>query len=136
MDQARETASQLERYIEDKRADLGSNLQELERKVRSVANWKRQFEKQPLTILGVAFGGGIFLATLLGKRSNGYVYPRVTSGGQNAGSTAKDKALETMDNIKEAAVGAAAVYFKQLAEEVIPGFSAQYDKVAATTHPA
>jgi ABC-type Zn2+ transport system substrate-binding protein/surface adhesin len=35
-----ETKDQIENQIEDAREDLGSNLQELERKVKSVTDWK------------------------------------------------------------------------------------------------
>ena len=61
-----QATSQIEAHIEDTRADLGSNLQELEQKVKSVTDWKQHFQKNPMTLLGVAFGGGILLATMLG----------------------------------------------------------------------
>jgi hypothetical protein len=67
MDQTRQTTGQIESYIDDKREDLGSNLKELEYKVRSATDWKQQFRKNPITMLGVAFAGGILLAT--GSRS-------------------------------------------------------------------
>jgi len=57
------------RDIEHTRAELGSNLQELEAKVKGVTNWRRQFDKSPFAMIGVAFGGGILLATALGGSS-------------------------------------------------------------------
>jgi len=53
-----EATSQIEAHIENTRADLGSNLQELEQKVKSVTDWKQHFQKSPMTLLGAAFGGG------------------------------------------------------------------------------
>ena len=53
-----ETKNQIENHIEDAREDLGSNLQELERKVKSVTDWKHYYAKSPMTMIGVAFGAG------------------------------------------------------------------------------
>lgn len=137
MDQTGQTANQIENYIEDKRADLGSNLQELEQKVRAATDWQQHFRKNPLTMLGVAFGGGILLATMAGRRSHGTISNRSRNNvssddGQQAGNSsgAKDAALEAWDTIKGAVIGVAATRFKQYAEGILPGFGAQYDKVA------
>ncbi len=65
-----QATSQIEAHIEDTRADLGSNLKQLEEKVRSVTDWKRHFQTNPMTLLGVAFGGGIVLAKMLEGRKN------------------------------------------------------------------
>ena len=65
-----EATSQIEAHIENTREELGSNLQELEQKVKSVTDWKHHFQKNPMTLLGVAFGGGILLANMLGGRKN------------------------------------------------------------------
>ena len=59
-----QTTRQIEAHIEDTREDLGANLNELEQKVKSVTDWKQQFRSNPMTMLGVAFGGGILLATM------------------------------------------------------------------------
>ena len=65
-----QTTSEIEAHIEHTREDLGSNLHELERKVKSVTDWKQQFQTKPMTMLGVAFGGGVLLATMLGGRKH------------------------------------------------------------------
>src|SRR5215469_10159201 len=57
-----EKSSQITREIENTRAELGSNLAELERKVKRVTDWRQRFEKSPLTMMALAFGGGLFLA--------------------------------------------------------------------------
>jgi len=64
-----QTTDQIEAHIETTRENLGANLQELEQKVKSVTDWRRQFRENPMRMLGVAFGGGILLAFLLGRRS-------------------------------------------------------------------
>jgi hypothetical protein len=60
--------NQIEARIEDARETLSSNLHKLERKVKSVTDWKQQFQKHPTAMLGIAFGGGILLATMLPNR--------------------------------------------------------------------
>ena len=70
-----EATRQIEAHIEDTRADLGSNLQELEQKVKAVTDWRQYFERSPLQLLGVAFFGGILLAKLMGGHKNGLRYP-------------------------------------------------------------
>ncbi len=47
-----QTASQIENHIEDTRDDLSSNLRELENKVKSVTDWRHQFESRPMAFLG------------------------------------------------------------------------------------
>jgi hypothetical protein len=65
-----EKSSQITREIENTRAELGSNLAELERKVRGYADWRQRFEKSPLAMMVLAFGGGLFLATAFGRRAS------------------------------------------------------------------
>ena len=63
-----QTTHEIEAHIQDTRENLGTNLDELERKVKGVTDWKQHFKTKPMTMLGVAFGGGILLATTLGGR--------------------------------------------------------------------
>ena len=63
-----QTTDQIEAHIENTREELGANFQELERKVNSVTDWRRQFRDKPMTMLGAAFAGGILLASLLSGR--------------------------------------------------------------------
>jgi len=72
-----QATDQIEAHIEDSREDLGYNLHELEQKVKSVTDWKRHFQNNPMTMLGVAFSGGVLLATMLGRRKNRRFYSRL-----------------------------------------------------------
>ena len=119
-----ETTNQIEAHIESTRGDLGSNLNELERKVKSVTDWKQHFQTSPMTMLGVAFGGGILLATMLGGRTSrrrSFSSPEPHAGTDHQ----KHRALETWDNIKGALIGVAATRFKDFVGEVVPGFHEQ-----------
>ena len=43
-----ETSGQITQEIEQTRARLGSNLQELETRVKEATDWRKQFRKKPL----------------------------------------------------------------------------------------
>jgi hypothetical protein len=128
-----QTTHQIEAHIEDTREDLSSNLHELERRVKSVTDWKQHFKTNPLTMLGVAFGGGLLLARMLGGRKNRPVErgfsSHATGFEPRAGTDhQKHKAVETWDNIKSALIGVAATRFKDLVGEVVPGFHEQFQR--------
>lgn len=53
----------IKQEIEQQREALGANLQRLENRVRAVTNWRTWLDRKPLAALGIAFGGGLFLAT-------------------------------------------------------------------------
>jgi hypothetical protein len=137
-----QTAQQIETHIENTRDELGSNLYELERKVKSVTDWKEQFQKNPMLILGAAFSGGVLLASVMsGRRSrrNESVYSGNSGDSKPHASTdhQKYKALQTWDNIKGALIGVAVTRFKDYVAEVVPDFQEQYQKTeqAAKTGP-
>ena len=128
-----QATSQIEAHIENTRAELGSNLQELEQKVKSVTDWKQHFQKNPMTLLGVAFGGGILLATMMGGRKNKRgarrFYNSSLESQPHAGTDhQKDKAVESWDDIKGALIGVAATRFKEFVGEVVPGFREQLQR--------
>ena len=60
-----ETTDQIETHLETKQDALRSNLEELEQKVKSVTDWRRQFRNNPGLMLGLAFGGGMLLAGVM-----------------------------------------------------------------------
>ena len=65
-----QTTGEIISHIDETRHDLGDNLDELEQKVKSVTDWRQHFQTKPMTLLGVAFGGGILLSmALAGSRS-------------------------------------------------------------------
>ncbi len=135
-----QTTHQIEAHIESTRENLGSNLHELETKVRAVTDWKQQFRQRPMTMLGVAFGGGILLATMLGGRTSRRrerAYARRAIGSESyAGSDyRKEEALGTWDNIKGALIGVAATRFKDFVDDVVPGFHEQFRRTEEKATP-
>lgn len=60
-----ERTDQIEQQINRTREDLGENFNELEQKVKSAFDWRTQFEERPMTMLAIAFGGGVIASALL-----------------------------------------------------------------------
>jgi len=63
------TTDEIASDIYQKREDLKSNLEELETRVKSVTDWRSQFERHPGRMVVAALVGGALLSTLIGKRS-------------------------------------------------------------------
>lgn len=124
-----ETTDQIERQIEHRRADLQSNLQELEDKVKSATDWREQFQKHPGVMVGAAFGGGILLSALVSGRGPHRASIASSANAANGGSSAAQpgkgtqEILQTWETIKSALVGVASTKFKGLLGEIVPGFS-------------
>ena len=64
-----EQSDQIEGHIRDQRNELGEHINELQEKVKRAVDWRVQFEERPMTMIGLAFGGGVLLSTLIGGRS-------------------------------------------------------------------
>ena len=120
----------IERHIEARREQLGRNLDELETRVKSVFDWRHQFDRNPWLIMGMAFGGGLALTSLAG-RSRGYAGNRYPSGGDGNlrtgySSPTTSRLADTWHNIQEALLAAATAKAEQFLEEVVPGFGGHY----------
>ncbi len=130
-----EKSNQIERQIQAERGQLGENLNELQSKVQEVTDWRAQFQKKPMLMMGVAIGGGLLLASLTGRRSRS---KRHLSDDRGHGASEhrrgtelqKNKALETFDTIKGAMIGVAANTFQDFLGQIIPGFKEQFQKTA------
>ena len=119
-----ETTGQIETRIETQREALQSNLQELENKVKSATDWRQYFQKYTGTMVAAAFGGGILISAITGKKGASSA-PRAVPLSANRSDQGRQKheVLETWDTIKSALVGVAATKFKGMLGEVVPGFS-------------
>ena len=114
-----ETSGEIETHIRNARDDLNANLSELEQKVKTVTDWRRQYQKSTGTFLAVAAGAGVLLALLTrGNRS-------VSAPGPNPsiprprGGTELDHSIGT---IKSALIGVAASKAMSLLAQLLPGF--------------
>ena len=113
------TTNQIENQIDRTRDELGANLHELEHKVKQIGDWRHHFGNHPMTLLGAAFGGGVLLATMLGRSR------RATSSNSQS-SPHKQKALDTWDHIQDALIGVAAARVTDFVGELVPGFAEEF----------
>jgi hypothetical protein len=66
-----QTPDQIESHIETKREDLQANLRELEHRVKSAMDWRQQFRNHPVTMIVAAFGGGMLVSAMIGRKKTG-----------------------------------------------------------------
>ena len=110
----------IERYIQQQRRDCQDNMFELKQKVRRSVDWRSHVEERPLAMVGIAFGGGVLLSTLLG-----------------AGGPSKSQQLSPDDRpsrwgiLRAALIAVAAAELKGFVEELLPGFQEEYRKAEA-----
>ena len=126
-----ERPDQIARHIASARSELGDNLQELENKVRQEADWKTHFERNPMTLMGLAFGGGILLASMIGSsnRRTVTVAPEFHNGKSSTGSLRNAGISDGWDTLKGAVLGLAGAKVRDALNQALPGFSEQYDKM-------
>ncbi len=136
-----QTPEQIETDIHKTRAELHSNLQELEHKVKSATDWKQVFAKHPGIMTTAAFGVGALLSTMVGGRSgersgtqnlsNGTSFQKVPG----LPSRQKHQAVQAWDNIKSAVVGLAATKVTGYLGQLMPGFEGELRKNAPHESP-
>jgi hypothetical protein len=126
-----ERPDQIARHIESARSELGSNLHELEDKVRQEADWKTHFERNPMTLMGLAFGGGVLLAAMFGTSSGGgrIATEEYQTGKRSGGGIRYTQVADSWSTLKGALIGLAGAKVRNVLNEVLPGFSEQYDKM-------
>jgi hypothetical protein len=127
-----ERPDQIEQHIASTRHELGNNLHELEYKVKQAADWKTYYERNPMMMVGLAFGGGVLLASMMGGKREGapFTAPVPRSAGYLTGATQRNPVSETWQNMKAALIGLSGAKLRSLLDEAIPGFSEHYDNAA------
>lgn len=135
-----ERSDQIVDHIERQRNELGRNLDELQNKVRDAADWRSHFDKHPAVMIGIALGGGMLLGAMAGgshirgySRSPAPDYSRNYSGGRSLGSgfsLQRQRAGETLDNVKGALVGFGIAQLKQFLTGYLPDFDRHYEETA------
>ena len=141
-----EKPQQIERHIEETRSELADNLSELQEKVKNSLDWRAQFRERPMTMIGIAFGGGVLLSALTAGRRSQSSPERDdfwTENGRPVNQTVADFQSQTKEfietkrntadiweNIKGALMGLAASKASQYLDQVVPGFQDQYRKAA------
>ena len=139
-----ESTSQIERDIVAERNELGRNLQLLESKAKSLADWRTYYRSHPFAMMALALGGGALLGVLTSGRprrsSSGDQFSTVRDGEPDYPTTSRFSSSaaqirrqfgDTWDHIAEALIGVAAAKAIDFVSEKVPGFREQF----ATRHP-
>ena len=133
------TTQQIETHIEQTRESLGSNLDELEQKVRAATDWKHHFRTRPMTLLSLAFGGGVVLSAVIGGRTNRtktrLLSESTTGADPAAESIRRDEAeaRQTWRNVKGAIVAVATTRLLKYAGEAFLGFDRKSEPIDKTS---
>jgi hypothetical protein len=101
------TTDEIEAHLERKRAELRSNLEELEQRVKSVTDWRRRFRKSPAISLLLAFGGGFLIAGMAGRSRRRYE-PKRDFAPQRTASVEGKRSGQVWDSIQSALIAVAA----------------------------
>jgi hypothetical protein len=131
-----ETSRDIEAHIEQQRRELGQNVGVLQYRVKNALNWRTHMEERPLTMLGIAFAGGLLVSLAVRRRNGNHrrdwssveqdTSPR--SATRPALAYQKRKALDAWDNVRGALLGVAAGRIKRFLADAIPGFDEEYQK--------
>jgi hypothetical protein len=120
-----ERADQIEQQIYQTRNELSENFNELEEKVKNAFDWRTQFEERPITMMAVAFGGGVLLSALLPsrrpRRNPRSVTAQATGTGPR-GITRPAQGSDNMDALKGALVGVAANRLGGILGDLVSGY--------------
>jgi hypothetical protein len=118
-----QTPAEIERHIRQERADLASNLGQIEQRAKDAVDWRLHFQKSPLTMIGVAVGAGMLLAAVTARPSRRR-YPRHEE--QRGNGDYYRAAAGPWDKVKGALMGVAANRFQQFLSRAVPGFHEEY----------
>jgi hypothetical protein len=120
----------LEQHLHDERRALRANLEELEDRVRSAVDWRRQFRSNTAAFLGLALGGGLLIGLMTARRTAvpaALKYPTTPAGEPAARySDARRRELSpAWRSIESALIGVAAAILKNTLANMLPGFRQQ-----------
>ena len=150
-----EKPDQIMNHIESQRDELGRHINELESRVKRSVDWRAQFDRNPMLMMGVAMGGGLLLGAIVNGRSRGdhswssSTRNRGLSSGSGYATSSADystaastlsspspastreyrrKATDTVEQLKAALIGFATAKAKEFMSEALPGFSHHLDE--------
>jgi len=119
----------IEQHLEDERQALRSNLEELEDRVRSALDWRRQFRSNTRAFLGIALGAGLLLGLMTARRTAVPAepdYPALAGGPAPRYSDHRRRELSlAWRSIESALIGVAAAKLKDALVNMLPGFRDQ-----------
>jgi len=65
-----DTVDRLEREVSQTRTSLRENVGELQARAKHMTDWRAQVNEHPMAMMGLALGGGLLAASMLGGRAH------------------------------------------------------------------
>ena len=128
---------QIEAHIEQAREALGSNLDELEQKVKAATDWRHHFRTKPGVLMGLAFGAGVVMSAVFGGRKIRRRMSYKSYAGPDPGAKAafRDEvvARQGWDNVKGAIIAVATTRLLNYAGEAFLGFPRKGEHIDKTS---
>ncbi len=127
-----ETTEQLERQLANAHDQLNSNLEVLETKTKELTDWRAQFDKRPLLLLGLAFGGGLLASGVVGGgRRSSAPQPDASDGRAMAYRAPQQPSPlnKHWGNVRDTLAAVATGAALELLHEAVPGFKEHYDRI-------
>jgi hypothetical protein len=120
-------SDEIKQHIDHERQRLGSNIREIESRVKRSTDWHTAFEKNPWMLLGAAAAGGLILAGIVGSsRSSEHERP---SSHTVVPSKHMQQISDTIDGIVSALIGLGTSKVKEFVGGAVPGFAEEYEKL-------
>ena len=119
-------SDQIKQHIDQERERLGSNVREIESRVRRTTDWRAAFEKSPWMLMGAAVAGGLILSGLVGGQPRESEPKASLSERRLSSSPHLQKVSNTLDNIVGALVGLGTSKVREFISDAVPGFAEHY----------
>ena len=120
-------SDQIKQQIDQQRQRLGSNIREIESRVKRGTDWHTAFEKNPWMLMAAAAAGGLILSGFIGRASS------PSTSAEETLSVAPSKHMQqisgTLDNIVGALIGVGTSKVKEFISDAVPGFGEHYQKL-------
>jgi hypothetical protein len=131
-----ETVDQIERQIDRTRRELGHNLEDIERRVEAVTDWRTVVRRYPAAAMAAACVGGIAVAAMLPHRSSAPRRRAVPDDDRGAGGRSPSHAWQMLrDYVADAETAAVTVAGQRLAALLgrwIPEFQDELGRAKAS----
>ena len=120
-------SDEIKQHIDHERQRLGSNIREIENRVKRTTDWHTAFDKNPWMLMGAAAAAGLVLAGVIGSsRSSEH---EASSGNAIVPSKHMQQISDTIDGVVGALIGLGTSKVKEFVGDAVPGFTEQYEKL-------
>jgi hypothetical protein len=129
----------IEQHLVDEHQALRSNLRELEDRVTSALDWRRQFRGNTAAFLALALGGGLLIGMVTARRAAApseleYPIPPLRAAAPHRDHRRRELSL-AWRSIESALIGVVAAKLKDALAQMLPGFREHLDRGERRSYP-